>query len=116
MKRNLLPRLFLLTLLGIVALAADVMAQSPVVVLSDKKDACRDLLDAGGAPGTDGTLDNGSINVTVTSGIPPISLFIIGPTNLVGIPLTLGVPFTAPDLKPGLCYCSAGWQPGRLQW
>lgn len=101
MKRNLLPRLFLLTLLGIVALAADVMAQSPVVVLSDKKDACRDLLDAGGAPGTDGTLDNGSINVTVTSGIPPISLFIIGPTNLVGIPLTLGVPFTAPDLKPG---------------
>ncbi len=102
MKRSLLPRLFLLTLLlGAMAFASEVMAQAPVVVLSDKKDACRDLLDGSGNPGTDGTLDNGSINVTVTSGIPPISLFIIGPTNLVNIPLTLGVPFTAPNLKPG---------------
>ncbi len=102
MKRRLLPRFFFLTLLlGVTALASDVFAQAPIVVLSDKKDACRDLLDGSGNPGTDGTLDNGSINVTVTSGIPPISLFIIGPTNLVGIPLTLGVPFTAPNLKPG---------------
>jgi gliding motility-associated-like protein len=102
MKRNLLPRLFLLTLLlGAMAFASEVMAQAPVVVLSDKKDACRDLLDGSGNPGTDGNLDNGSINVTVTSGIPPISLFIIGPTNLVNIPLTLGVPFTAPNLRPG---------------
>jgi gliding motility-associated-like protein len=102
MKRNLLPRLFLLTLLlGAMAFASDVMAQAPVVVLSDRKDACRDLLDGSGNPGTDGTLDNGSINVTVTSGIPPISLFIIGPTNLVNVPLTLGVPFTAPNLRPG---------------
>ncbi len=102
MKRNLLPRLFLLTLLlGAMAFTSELMAQAPVVVLSDKKDACRDLLDGSGNPGTDGTLDNGSINVTVTSGIPPISLFIIGPTNLVNIPLTLGVPFTAPNLKLG---------------
>ncbi|MBX2916289.1 MAG: gliding motility-associated C-terminal domain-containing protein [Cyclobacteriaceae bacterium] len=102
MKRRLLPRFFFLTLLlGITAFAADVLAQAPVVVLSDRKDACRDLLDGSGNPGTDGTLDNGSINVTVTSGIPPISLFIIGPTNIVGVPLTLGVPFTAPNLKPG---------------
>lgn len=102
MMRRLLPRFFFLTLLlGFTAFAADVLAQAPVVVLSDKKDACRDLLDGSGNPGTDGTLDNGSINVTVTSGIPPINLFIIGPTNLVNIPLTLGVPFTAPNLKPG---------------
>ncbi|MBX2894243.1 MAG: gliding motility-associated C-terminal domain-containing protein [Cyclobacteriaceae bacterium] len=102
MKRRLLPRFFILTLLlGISAFATNVFAQAPVVVLSDKKDACRDLLDGSGNPGTDGTLDNGSINVTVTSGIPPISLFIIGPTNIVGVPLTLGVPFTAPNLKPG---------------
>lgn len=103
MKRSLLPRLFLLTLLlGLSAFVADVMAQAPVVVLSDRKDACRDLLDAGGAPGTDGTLDNGSISITVTSGIPPIRLFIIGPTNLVNIPLSLGVPFTATNLEPGI--------------
>ncbi|MCW5911168.1 MAG: gliding motility-associated C-terminal domain-containing protein [Cyclobacteriaceae bacterium] len=102
MKRSLLPRLFLLTLLlGMMAFAADVMAQAPVVVLSEKKDACRDLQDAGGAPGTDGILDNGSIIVTVTSGIPPLQLFIIGPTNLINVPLALGVPYVAQDLKPG---------------
>jgi hypothetical protein len=102
MKRSLLPRLFLLALFcGMSVFASEVMAQTPLVTLSDRKDACRDLLDGSGNPGTDGTLDNGSINITVTSGIPPITLFIIGPTNIVGTPLTLGVPFTAPNLKPG---------------
>ncbi|MBX2898529.1 MAG: gliding motility-associated C-terminal domain-containing protein [Cyclobacteriaceae bacterium] len=102
MKKFLLPRLFFLTcVLLLSSFAASVWAQAPTVVLSNKKDACRDLLDAGGAPGSDGILDNGSITVTVTSGIPPLQLFVIGPTNLINIPLTLGVPYVAQNLKPG---------------
>lgn len=76
--------------------------QAPTVTITNKKDACRDLLDAGGLPGTDGVLDNGSISITVTSGIPAITLFILGPVNYLNIPMALGVPYQAVDLKPGV--------------
>lgn len=82
-------------------LSAWAQAQSPTVTITNKKDACRDLLDAGGNPGTDGTLDNGSVIITVTSGIPPATLFILGPVNILNVPMTIGVPYLAENLKPG---------------
>lgn len=90
-------------LLFALTLAFDVsFGQAPSVTITNKKDACRDLLDAGGLPGTDGTLDNGSITITVTSGIPAITLFILGPVNYINIPVNLGVPYEALNLKPGV--------------
>lgn len=93
--------LFFWVFLGLTFFSTYAWAQAPIVTLTNKKDACRDLLDAGGAPGTDGVLDNGSIIVTATSGIPPLTLFILGPVNVVSQPITLGVPFLVTNLKPG---------------
>jgi len=93
--------LFFWVFIGLTFFSTYAWAQTPLVTLSNKKDACRDLLDAGGAPGSDGVLDNGSIVITVTSGIPPISLFVLGPVNKLNIPITIGVPYVATDLKPG---------------
>jgi len=93
--------LFFWVFIGLTFFSTCAWAQTPLVTLSNKKDACRDLLDAGGAPGSDGVLDNGSIVITVTSGIPPISLFVLGPVNKLNIPITIGVPYVATDLKPG---------------
>ncbi|MBL7873564.1 MAG: gliding motility-associated C-terminal domain-containing protein [Cyclobacteriaceae bacterium] len=93
--------LFFWVFLGLTLFSAYSWAQAPVVTLTNKKDACRDLLDGSGNPGSDGILDNGSIIVTATSGIPPITLFILGPVNIVNQPLTLGVPFLVSKLKPG---------------
>lgn len=93
---------FIALLLGLILISSVSWAQAPVVTINNKKDACRDLLDGSGNPGSDGVLDNGSINVTVTSGIPPITLFILGPVNKLNIPMTLGVPYLAEDLKPGV--------------
>lgn len=88
--------LFFWVFIGLTFFSASVWAQAPVVTIDNKKDACRDLI------GADGVLDNGSFQVTVTSGIPPFELFIIGPVNYLNIPLTLGVPFQVINLKPGL--------------
>ncbi|MBP9924755.1 MAG: gliding motility-associated C-terminal domain-containing protein [Cyclobacteriaceae bacterium] len=97
------PRyLFFGVFIGLTLLSMVSWSQAPVVTTNNKKDACLDQLDGGGNPGTDGILDNGSINVTVTSGIPPISLFILGPVNKLNIPMTLGVPYLADNLKPGV--------------
>lgn len=93
--------LFFWVFLGLTFFSTYAWAQAPIVTLTNKKDACRDLQDGSGAPGTDGILDNGSIIVTATSGIPPITLFILGPVNIVNQPLTLGVPFLVSNLKPG---------------
>lgn len=93
--------LFFWVFLGLTFFSTYAWAQAPIVTLTNKKDACRDLLDAGGAPGSDGVLDNGSIIVTATSGIPPMTLFILGPVNVVSQPITLGVPFLVSNLKPG---------------
>lgn len=89
-------RLFFLLFTGFLFFSTiSALAQAPVVTILNKKDACRDLV------GSDGILDNGSIEITVTSGIPPINLFILGPVNHINIPMTLGVPFIPTDLKPG---------------
>lgn len=93
--------LFFWVFVGLTFFSTYSWAQTPLVTLSNKKDACRDLLDGGGAPGSDGVLDNASIIITVTSGIPPISLFVLGPVNKLNIPITIGVPYVATDLKPG---------------
>jgi gliding motility-associated-like protein len=93
--------LFFWVFLGLTFFSTYAYAQAPIVTLTNKKDACRDLLNAGGTPGSDGVLDNGSIIVTATSGIPPMTLFILGPVNVVSQPITLGVPFLVSNLKPG---------------
>jgi gliding motility-associated-like protein len=93
--------LFFWVFLGLTFFSTYAYAQAPVVTLTNKKDACRDLLDAGGLPGSDGVLDNGSIIVTVNSGIPPMTLFVLGPVNVVSQPISLGVPFLVSNLKPG---------------
>ncbi len=89
-------------LIGLLFFSAASFAQAPIATITNKKDACRDLLDGGGNPGTDGTLDNGSITITVTSGIPSITLFVLGPVNKLNIPMTLGVPYLADNLEPGI--------------
>ncbi len=94
--------LFFWVFIGLTFFSTVSWAQTPVVTITNSKDACRDLQDAGGNPGTDGVLDNGSINITVTSGIPPITLFVLGPVNKLNIPMTLGVPYLADNLKPGI--------------
>jgi gliding motility-associated-like protein len=94
--------LFFWVFIGLTFFSTVSWAQTPVVTISNSKDACRDLLDAGNNPGSDGVLDNGSINITVTSGIPPITLFVLGPVNKLNIPMTLGVPYLADNLKPGI--------------
>lgn len=96
--------LFFAALVLLTSLSLASQAAAPLVTITSVKDACRDLLDAGGNPGTDGTLDNGSAIITVTSGIPPATLFILGPVNYVGIPMTIGVPFLASNLKPGIYF------------
>lgn len=88
--------LFFWVFIGLTFFSTVAWAQAPVVTVDNKKDACRDLI------GGDGVLDNGSFQVTVTSGIPPIELFILGPVNYLNIPMTLGVPFQVTNLKPGL--------------
>jgi gliding motility-associated-like protein len=93
--------IFFWVFLGLTFFSTYALAQAPIVTLTNKKDACRDLLNASGLPGTDGVLDNGSIIVTVTSGIPPLTLFVLGPVNVVSQPVTLGVPFLVSNLKPG---------------
>jgi gliding motility-associated-like protein len=88
--------LIFLTLLGLSFFSTASWAQAPSVTVNNKKDACRDLV------GADGVLDNGSFEVTVTAGIPPLTLFILGPVNYVNVPIALGVPFQVTDLRPGL--------------
>jgi gliding motility-associated-like protein len=88
--------LFFWVFIGLTFFSAVAWAQAPVVTVDNKKDACRDLI------GGDGVLDNGSFQVTVTSGIPSIELFILGPVNYLNIPMALGVPFQVTNLKPGL--------------
>ncbi|MEQ1584819.1 MAG: gliding motility-associated C-terminal domain-containing protein [Cyclobacteriaceae bacterium] len=88
--------LFFWVFIGLTFFSIAAWAQAPVVTVDNKKDACRDLI------GADGVLDNGSFQVTVTSGIPPIELFILGPVNYLNIPVALGVPFQVTNLKPGL--------------
>jgi len=85
-----------LTLLGLSFFSTASWAQAPSVTVDNKKDACRDLV------GADGVLDNGSFQVTVTAGIPPLELFILGPVNYLNVPINLGVPFQVTNLKPGI--------------
>jgi gliding motility-associated-like protein len=87
-------RIALFTALGILALNIFASGQAVNATIDDKKDACRDLV------GGDGVLDNGSVTITVTSGVPPFTLFILGPPNFINIPLTLGVPYTHTGLVP----------------
>jgi len=89
-------RLFFILLVGALFFTSRAFAQSPTVSFSNKKDACRDLLNG------DGVLDNGSITLTVTSGTGPFTLFILGPVNYISVPMTLGVPYDAVNLKPNI--------------
>jgi gliding motility-associated-like protein len=91
-------RIILLTFFGLLLFAAYGYSQNVNVTISDKKDACRDQV------GGDGILDNGSVSITATSGVPPLTLFIIGPSaayNFFNINLTLGIPYVQTGLIPG---------------
>jgi len=91
-------RIILLTFFGLLLSAAYGYSQNVNVTISDKKDACRDQV------GGDGILDNGSVSITATSGVPPLTLFIIGPSaayNFFNINLTLGIPYVQTGLIPG---------------
>lgn len=80
---------FFLSILCLFLGYSNLQAQAPTVTLTNQKNAC------------DG-LNNGSIDVTVTSAAnPPFKLFILGPANFLSVPLTTGVPFTASALPSG---------------